>query len=97
MKKIYQDTLNRYYTIHLFLVAGMNEEANEYVHETECALCNKYYGLLNATGGINCEKCPIYEHTGHKSCRNTPYYKFKTLFTLKACEAEIAFLEKVLT
>ena len=35
MKKIYQDTLNRYYTIHLFLVAGMNEEANEYVHETE--------------------------------------------------------------
>jgi len=92
MKEIYQDTLNRYYTIHLLLVAGLPIFARTYFYETKCALCD-YYDCH--TG--KCPSCPISERTGIPLCYNTPYYKFKTLFTLKACEAEIAFLEKVLT
>ncbi len=33
-----------------------------------CALCYKYLQIEN-----DCKRCPIYEKTGEKACRGTPY------------------------
>lgn len=37
-----------------------------------CALCHKF--VYNVTESIPaCSGCPVYEHTGFSSCRNSPY------------------------
>jgi len=66
-------------------------------HTHNCALCEEY---LNNVG--DCEGCPIYEYTGAKYCRKTPYSDFRKAIEASnisnmvlAIENEISFLKMI--
>lgn len=77
----------------LLLAYDENVELKNY--SDSCALCQ-----LHMEKKGTCEKCPVFNKTKVRGCKNTPYIKFTKSEDLsnriKYCRKEIEFLEGLL-
>lgn len=84
---------------HWTRLATANRKPNEALGPHDCALCKLFWS------NINCDGCPIKEHTGASGCAFTPYgnaeeaadsYGLDSPEFLAAAQVELDFLKSLL-